>query len=544
MRATLLLVLLFSAGAAAGAEEVKSPREIAWTYERVVVFKDGFCLVTKRGTAVSDDDGRVFTEEVPDAAVLGTVWATPVEGRLLSMHAGWEETTTTKMRKVAVGNFDGALRANVGKECAVGLTNGDRLAGTIRAVLGTTFLLDDRMHLIREVRTLEIEGMVTETESAVTTTKKAKRLTFRFEGGAARREVRLMYFRPGVRWIPTYRADLPEEGGDRATLSLQAEILNEAEDLIDVPFDLVVGVPNFRFRDVVSPMVLERTLRRAAVAADPRGARFLSNALHTQVMRRNTPPAAAHAPDPTRPGDIRLPEEIRAAGTQDLYVYHLPAMTLRRGHRVAVPIFESRVPFRHVYTFEHHVVHDRSRNVDRRRDASPLVISNQQVWHQLDLTNETKVPWTTGTLLLMRGSQPLAQEMLTYTPPGGRTRVPVTVAVDLRARYSERETKRENGAVRWGGDLYARIDMEGTVLLTNYKAETVEFEVRVRLGGRAGEATMDGEVTHFPFRPEDWRSYRGSPDVNNHSDVRWKGRLEAGKTVRLVVGYHFFVEHD
>ena len=46
------------------------------TTEKVIVFKDGHCLVIKRGKATTDDDGRVYTDAVPDSAVLGSFWAT------------------------------------------------------------------------------------------------------------------------------------------------------------------------------------------------------------------------------------------------------------------------------------------------------------------------------------------------------------------------------------------------------------------------------------------------------------------------------------
>ena len=59
----------------------------------------------------------------------------------------------------------------------------------------------------------------------------------------------MMYFPSGRAWIPTYRVNLGEKEGKKvANIALQAEILNEAEDLVDVPVDIVVGVPNFRFR--------------------------------------------------------------------------------------------------------------------------------------------------------------------------------------------------------------------------------------------------------------------------------------------------------
>ena len=46
-------------------------------------------VVTEKKAA--DAEGRVFTEEVPDAAVLGTFWASSADGKILGMHAGWRE---------------------------------------------------------------------------------------------------------------------------------------------------------------------------------------------------------------------------------------------------------------------------------------------------------------------------------------------------------------------------------------------------------------------------------------------------------------------
>ena len=55
--------------------------------ERVIIFKDGHALILKRGVAVTDDSGEIYTNEVPDAAVLGSFWATPKEGRMTAMVA-------------------------------------------------------------------------------------------------------------------------------------------------------------------------------------------------------------------------------------------------------------------------------------------------------------------------------------------------------------------------------------------------------------------------------------------------------------------------
>src|SRR5690606_1630555 len=110
-------------------------------------------------------------------------------------------------------------------------------------------------------RSISIKDMQTTVARTLTTSKKTKRLSFKLEGAEKKQTLNIMYFRPGIRWIPTYRVALNEKKDKKtAGISLQAELLDEAEDLDDVPVDIVVGVPNFRFRGTPSPLVLEATL--------------------------------------------------------------------------------------------------------------------------------------------------------------------------------------------------------------------------------------------------------------------------------------------
>ena len=59
--------------------------------QRVVIFKDGYGLVIKDGTATADAQGHVFTAQVPESAVLGTVWALSDQNKILSMTAQWDK---------------------------------------------------------------------------------------------------------------------------------------------------------------------------------------------------------------------------------------------------------------------------------------------------------------------------------------------------------------------------------------------------------------------------------------------------------------------
>ena len=85
-----LICTLLSFAPAFSAE--KNPSELQLTTERLIIFKDGYSLVIKHGVATTDKAGEVFTDDVPDAAVIGSFWAVADEGRLVSMLAGWKST--------------------------------------------------------------------------------------------------------------------------------------------------------------------------------------------------------------------------------------------------------------------------------------------------------------------------------------------------------------------------------------------------------------------------------------------------------------------
>jgi hypothetical protein len=69
---------------------------------------------------------------------------------------------------------------------------------------------------------------------------------------APKAEVGMAYVQRGIRWIPAYRVEI--DGKGKAVLKLQACIINELADLNDIKAHLVVGVPNFAFKEVVDPI--------------------------------------------------------------------------------------------------------------------------------------------------------------------------------------------------------------------------------------------------------------------------------------------------
>ena len=145
--------------------------------------------------------------------------------------------------------------------------------------------------------------------------------------------------------------------------------------------------------------------------------------------------------------------------------------------------------------------------------------------------------------MFVDGFQPLAQELLTYTSPGGICRVPVTVAIDLRGKVEDEETNRKLDDLKWQGYSYARVMGQMQIELANNKTVPVPVEIRLRFGGKAEEVSDEGRVKLEMFNPQDWENYRSETAVNNSSLITWKTTIEPEECFKPTVKYHFFTRH-
>jgi hypothetical protein len=591
----------------ARAEQAAPADALAMKIKHVVIFKDGYGLVMKDATATADAQGRVYTNQVPDSAVLGTVWAISDQDKILSMSAQWDKHHEVRKEAMPCLTQRELLRANVNHKITIELDDKRTVTGTVVEMLeapgtahghlltlppapGTadmTFHLEsdtvpepfadapqssawqpqpvpslEGTRFVREIprRGGDFVVLATETDHLVLPVFKivsisgkelqttitheedvfsrAKRLTFDFGKESAGKPVALhfFYFTPGFKWVPTYR--ITGNLKDQASLALQGEILNDQEDIADAGVDLVVGVPNFRFKEVVSPLTLERVLRNAT--GNVRGFDNGGNMLNAQVQMSNSYQGRTEFPAPTLPAEIAA----GSGGEQDLFIYPLENFSLAKDGRASAALWQSDVPVRNVYTYEIKARRNRASGgqlyIDPQNPNSPNRFVINQIWHQLELKNNSKVPWTTGAAITMRGTLPLGQDILGYTSVGSKTLLPLTIAVDMHGTTDEEEISRKPNAAQFEGYEYALVQKKGTVTITNGRKENSEVCVSVGTGGKVETASDQGKIKLNDFHAEDWddASYT---HVNNHSDISWEFTLKPGETKTVEYTVSFYV---
>ena len=175
-------------------------------------------------------------------------------------------------------------------------------------------------------------------------------LTLKLDGAkaGAAADVRMMYVQRGLRWIPSYKVTIDGKGG--ATIQLEATLINELADFENANVNLVVGVPTFRFEDEVDPIALQQTL--ASLAPQMRQSLMnTSNMMMSQVAQQQAAMPVDEGGRPAGPANLG-PAIGDGAQREDLFVFPLKNLTLRKGQRLVVPVGQVQATYTDVYVLD------------------------------------------------------------------------------------------------------------------------------------------------------------------------------------------------
>jgi hypothetical protein len=550
--------------------------------KEITVFKDGHAFVAHEGEMPADDQGNVVMDYLP-TPVIGTFWPYSAEkrARLTGVIAGQKrvlvERTALTLREL--------LEANVGADAIIAESGTNRYEARIVGLPARSAeeqaatnppnsgeRLPEKGNLVllqtaQGVKALPIERIQDVTfknghKSAGANEEFRNLLTLKLDWARAKPSkavnVGLFYLQKGLRWIPSYKVEI--DGRGNAAVRFQATLLNELADLENVSVNLVIGVPTFAFKDTVDPIALQQNLAQLSQYFQPANgpysplAQQFSNAIMSQQQARAGDYRSASAPGE---GGGLGPEIGDAGKTEDLFVFNVPHVTLKKGERMVLAIAEFTLPYKDLFTLELPFGPPPEMrgnlNSEQQRELARL-FNTPKVMHKMRLTNDGKYPLTTAPALVVREGHVLAQGLMTYTAIGSRVDLNLTTAVDFQVKKSEAETKRTPNAIEENGNRYTRIDLAGKITLTSHRAQAAEIEVTRYVLGTADGADHEGKVEKLnafengEFLAEgdypSWWGWYGWPHWWNYFNgvgrITWTLPLEANQSVVLGYDWHYF----
>jgi hypothetical protein len=193
------------------------------------------------------------------------------------------------------------------------------------------------------------------------------------------------------------------------------------------------------------------------------------------------------------------------------------------------------------------------RNFDNARERElAQMLTGPKVMHRVRLTNKGNAPLTTAPALMLREDKVLGQGLMTYTAVGSEGDLDITAAVDVKVKKTDTETDRVPNAETWQGDKYGRVNLAGTITLTNYRDKAVEVEVKRHVLGNVSEASDKGRIETLNVfedssfgdgRPPWWGWYSWPGwwyHFNAVSRVTWTVKLEPGQPLDLKYTWNYY----
>jgi hypothetical protein len=557
------------------AEKVPETAFANMPVKEVTVFKDGHTFVLHEGQMPTDTDGNIELDYLP-RPIIGTFWSYSADSKakLTGVVSG---KRIVSIDRTAL-NIPELIRANVGAKVKVSEVGLDAYECTIFAI--PTRSIEELQKTSSESNSdeLPIQGNIVllkyEGGIRAVPIDKIQEITF-IDGPKPvvdNREFRnimtlkldwnksapsktanvgMMYVQKGIRWIPDYKVEI--DGKGQATIKLQATIINELVDIENVKANLVIGVPKFAFQDTVDPISLQQTVAQLSsnFQNNSRTAYSFSNAIMSQVAA-----PTRNIEVQSRNDTIDLGPEVASSGkNEDLYVFTLDNITLKKGQRMVVPIGEYKLKYKDVYVLDLPFspppeVRERFNN-DQMSQLAKLY-NAPKAMHKIRISNTADCPLTTAPALILREGRIIAQGMMTYTAIGASCDLDLTDAIDISVKKTDEETERIPNAVVWNNNQYFRSNLTGKISLTNRGSDTIELEVKRSVLGTIDKADNDGNITHVGGLDE-WVNTDGFPSwwgwyswpywwyyFNPVGQINWDLKLKPNESINLEYKWHYF----
>jgi hypothetical protein len=361
-------------------------------------------------------------------------------------------------------------------------------------------------------------------EPLCTTTNQQKRPAIRIEleKPAGGQKIAVSYLARGITWVPSYRIDLSDD--KNAVFSAQAQIINEMTDIEAAHVDLVTGFPNIQFPELPNPVAMSQTLaeflkslQTGRAEGGERGYMMQQQAL----AFNNISSGYDSAPLPTY--------STAATGqtAEDLFLYPLPKVSLKKGETATIPLFTTEMSYRHLYTWK--IADQLEGDTSRPRGDGK---SAEEVWHICRLVNAARMPLTTAAAEFVKDGQFVGQDTCFYTAAGAEASIRINRALNVQAEQAEVEVERKRNAGHFNGYNYDLVKLTGELKLRNRLDKAIDLEITKELSGEVLEKSQDAK---------DVQTAKGLKQVNPKHVLTWMTPLKAGEELKLTYSYQLYI---
>jgi hypothetical protein len=485
------------------------------------VFKNGTYFIVKEGqVGVKNGTGVI---QIPLAPLQSTFWITTTkEAKINSI----SYVTDTMFLKKPPQSYYDFLQANKTKKIRILYQATDKdlreVAGTLQDVIKSTGLVRIRQ-ADGKTTFLPLEGILELSfdDNPIDVVKydsvaRLAKIAFTINNGNT--DIKLNYMQTGIQWIPSYNVKVISD--KELQLEMNALVENYAEAVNNVDLTLTVGNPTFLYGSKTDPLAFNYLTSLVDTRTAAPVVQFAAQMYSNSIVSEERAAEADYQNYTTY--------ETDGEKSNDLFMYKLGKVNLPFESKTNFLIFSSKLPYKDVYEVSIGDVANYSYYGYNISDPE----KRYDVYHSFLITNATSNPFTTGPVFVQNENlQPLAQDLLKYTPTGGNVSVQLAKAGDVVVKNKEEEVSRTENVKKLGKTYYSKVVIKGTITIENLQDKKIQLNVNKDLTANVLETSNDGKIIKSG-------KYYG---FNPYSQINWEIPLGDKEKKSLTYQYEVYV---
>jgi len=491
------------------------------------VFKNGTYFVVKEGD-VNLKDGK-YSFAAPLSPLLGSIWFTTTKD--VTLKRVDYSNDTIKTSRQARNWFDIAKTAK-GKHVRIVYVQTQQ---TVKEVKGTMVDVFPESSTIKiksdeggllfvfngSILELQVDG-TTEDRFKADSIGRVASLYFSKDNGSI--PLKMTYMSTGMSWQPSYNIKVVDD--KTLQLEMKALVENFSEDISNADLTITVGAPQFRYGMQIDP---------AAQAGYTGIMAPVYNYNQNQYQYQNYAPTAPMAQGAYERDEAVEPaynnyQQYTTTGekSDDVYRYRIGKVSMEKESKSTFNVFSAIVPYDDIYECD---VQDVV-NFYSSRYITNNPEQRYDVFHSLKLTNTTDYPFTTAPVFVLDEKlEPLAQDIVNYTPTGGKTKVQLSRAPDVYVTNTEEEKDKQGNAKTVNKVVYSLVTIKGSLPIENLQPKAITLNLTKYVNGALTEASDAGVIKKAG-------KYAG---MNAQTTVEWNVKLGANEKKTVTYEYQVYV---
>jgi hypothetical protein len=499
-----LMALLVVASSASAQKKVQTLQPV-----RLSIFKNGTFFVKKE--AIVNVSDQSFYIPAPKQVLMGTYWLGVDKDAGLNSIVIKTDTFRKEQQAKSINDF---LQANVGKDITL---YRHIETGTAPKITGKLLYYDaagkwarlrteDKKLLIVSTGDFDELALDANTGETFMTDSIAEIARVTLNKAVSSTTASTISLQKGIQWFPSYQLRMIND--KEARLEMKATLVNNSDDYLNTPVDIIIGNPEMFFGDQIDPACISYLSERLMSGSFANMQQMTSNAVQNGRVVKVYDNFDFDSEDKTG-------EQF-----EDLYFYKLGTINLEKDARVIVPVLTTTVAYKDVYAADLDILSTSA------NEKNPL-----EAWHSYRIINSTTAPFTAGAVLVMNAAeQPVAQSLLQYTPVKGNNEIRLSRALNIQMKNEEEEVKREKSNIsNTGNSYYDKVTYKGTINIINYHDKKITIRISKTIGGVSIKMSDGGRA----------KVTRNADDEDETiSNLQWEVEVEAkGKKL---LSYDYF----